>query len=69
MNNQRSMGDLGTVPYQTFNGTFGTKPVILSPNNKFVAPFNSKVGHFIGKEKREKVSKEIREAHFKLGFN
>ena len=33
------------------------------------SPYNQKVGHFITKEKRAKLSKDIKEAHFYLGFD
>jgi len=30
---------------------------------------NEKVGHFMSKEKRSQISKDIKGAHFKLGFD
>jgi hypothetical protein len=39
-------------------------------NLKGVAsPNNEKIGHYISKDKRDKISEEIRGAHFKFGFD
>ena len=32
------------------------------------SPYNQKVGTYITKEKRDKISDDIRDAHFKIGY-
>ena len=51
----------------THTGGFGLKTQGIG--KAAVSPYNEKIGHFISKDKREKISKEIKEAHFKLGFD
>jgi hypothetical protein len=39
------------------------------PTSKMISPYNEKIGHYISKEKRAKISKDIKVAHFHLGFD